>query len=218
MGNQAADAAKPSLVTRLREELLKYILVSGYLFTSFSVLLLYEATVTGGAHETLPFTLALIKALVLGKFLLIGEALHTGSRANNHPLLARVAWKTLAFLIVLLVFKAVEELVVGLFQNKTVVEVTGEVIARSWLENLAPILIMLLILIPLISVSESYRQLGPDQFKALWLARSDRGNESPPVCRRLHILSGWSYEQIKKVFPGVPGTGGPHVAGSQIGV
>ena len=176
MDGQTGDRGKSTLAERLRNELIKYGVVSGYLFVSFSLLLLYDSTANGGGQATLSITMALIKSLVLGKFLLIGEALHTGSRANAHPLLMRVLWKSLAFLVVLLVFKALEEFIVGWFHDKSLAEISNEVLDRSWLENLAPVLIMLLILIPLISVSESYRQLGPEKFKALWLERPSANN------------------------------------------
>lgn len=172
MADTPAVEGKPSLAKRLREELVKYGLVSGYLFICFSILLLYEASVTGGGHSGLPFSIAIVKALVLGKFLLIGDAMKAGSRVNEHHLLARVAWKSLAFLVVLLVFKALEELILGFFHDKSVAQVAAEILDRTWLENLAPVLIMLLILIPLITVSEIYRQLGPEQFRALWFSRS----------------------------------------------
>jgi hypothetical protein len=164
-----ASAGQTTIAQRLRKELVKYGIVSGYLFISFSLLLLYDATASGGGRDVLPFGIALVKALVLGKFLLIGEALKVGSRANAHPLLYRVALKSLAFLVVLLVFKAIEELVVGLLHQKTVGAVFGEMAQRGWLENLAPVLVMLLILIPLVAISESYRQLGPTRFRELWL-------------------------------------------------
>ncbi len=37
-----------------------------------------------------------------------------------------------------------------------------------------------------------------------------RGTESPRVCRRLNSLRGFSNEDIKEIFPGSPGTGGPY--------
>jgi hypothetical protein len=173
MNQHTLDAGKPTLGTRLKNELIKYGVVSGYLFVSFSLLILYEATVTGGAHQALPFTLALVKALVLGKFLLIGEAFEAGSRADAHSLVIRVAWKTLAFLIVLLILRGLEELVVGWFHDKSAMAVINDVLERSLLENLAPVLIMSFILIPLISISECFRQLGPEKFRALCLARPE---------------------------------------------
>ncbi len=113
-----------------------------------------------------------MKALVLGKFLLIGDAMKVGSRVDSHPLVHRVASKSLAFLAVLLVFTSLEELIVGRLHGKSAGSVAGEVMQRSWLENLSPVLMMLLILIPLIAISESYRQLGPAKFKELWLGQS----------------------------------------------
>jgi len=171
MPRKITQTEKPSTVHRLKEELFKYTVVTGYLFTGFSLLMLYEVTVSGGEHEALPFGLALVKALVLGKFLLIGEALKAGSLAETHPLLHRVVWKSLAFLGVLAVFTALEEIVVGWFHNKPSAQVVREVLERSLLENMAPILVMLLILIPLICISEIYRELGKERFKQLWLKR-----------------------------------------------
>jgi hypothetical protein len=172
MTQHTTGAVKPPLAIRLKKELIKYSIVSGYFFISFSMLLLYEATVIGGSHEALPFTMALLKSLVLGKFLLIGEALNAGSLASGQPLLVRVAWKSLAFLVVLIVLKALEELILGWFHDKTVAAIVSEVLDHSWREALAPALIMLLVLIPLISISESYRQLGPAKFRELWLGRT----------------------------------------------
>jgi hypothetical protein len=169
--NKISHTEKSSIAHRLQEELLKYVMVSGYLFISLSLLLLYKSTVTGGEHEGLPFSLALVKALVMGKFLLIGGALKAGSLAEALPLLHRVAWKSLAFLGVLLIFTALEELIVGWFHNESVTQVLNETLKHSWLENLVPVLVMLLILIPLVCISETYRQLGPERFKQLWLAR-----------------------------------------------
>ncbi|MEE4145469.1 MAG: hypothetical protein V2I26_11760, partial [Halieaceae bacterium] len=70
---------------------------------------------------------------------------------------------------VLLVLTAIEELIVGWYHDKTVIQITDELLGRGWLENLAPILLMLLILIPLVTISEIFRQLGPEAFKRLWL-------------------------------------------------
>jgi hypothetical protein len=41
-----------------------------------------------------------------------------------------------------------EELVIGLFHDKSMAVIVSEVFDRTWLENIAPVLIMLFILIP----------------------------------------------------------------------
>lgn len=54
-----------------------------------------------------------VKALVIGKFILIGEAIKVGERSSGPTLLHRITWKTLAFLLMLRVFTIIEEIVVG---------------------------------------------------------------------------------------------------------
>ncbi len=151
---------------RLREELVKYAMISAYLFVYFAALLLYQTSSEPAlANHPVPWTLALVKALVLGKFILIGHALSVGSRADAQPLLHRIAWKSLAMLLVLVVFTALEELIVGWLHGLSPAEVLHEFTQRSWIQVTAPLLLMLLILIPLTAVSELYRALGSENFR-----------------------------------------------------
>ena len=85
--------------------------------------------------------------------------------------LCQVSVAVTALLGALLAFTAVEEVVVGYVHHKPAADVVHEVLARSWLENLAPVLVMLLILVPLVCLSETYKQLGPEQFRNLLLGR-----------------------------------------------
>ncbi len=162
---------KPTLTTRFLEELRHYALLTAYLFVCFSVLLLFRESAGGAETGSLHYSLALVKALVLGKFLLIGDVINAGSRADSQPLLHRVIWKSLAMLLVLIVLVGIEELVLGWFHDRTVAQTVAEFTERRWLEDLAPVLMMLLVLIPLVAMTEIYRQLGPEKFRALWLER-----------------------------------------------
>ena len=163
----AEGQSAPSKAQRLLDELRKYALISAYLFVCFAVILIYGHTMQSGAAQSsaVPWSMALIKALVIGKFLLIGDALSVGSRARNHPLLHRVVWKSLAMLVVLVVFTILEELIVGWVHDETAASVFKEFMERTWLQQLAPILLMLLILVPLITASEIYRMVGAKQFR-----------------------------------------------------
>jgi hypothetical protein len=164
-------ADKPTLSERLLDELRHYVLVTAYLFVCFSVLLLFKESAGDVEQGSVNYGLALVKALVLGKFLLIGEVINAGSRADAQPLLHRVIWKSLALLVVLIVLVGIEELVVGWFHDQTLAQTAAEFLERRWLEDLAPTLLMLLVLIPLVGMTEIYRQLGPEKFRALWLER-----------------------------------------------
>jgi hypothetical protein len=165
---------------RLVEELKKYGLISLYLYLCFSVLLLYKSAILDAQGvEYLPFGLALAKALILGKFILIGDAISVGARSKQHPLLYRIAWKSIAFLVILLVFVAIEELIVGWFHDKTVAQVAAEFLDRSWIEKMAPSALMLMILVPLVTATEMYRTFGPQQWKA-WMSQRPAQDPTDP--------------------------------------
>ena len=84
---------------RLREELHKYLAVSGYLYVCFVAIVLFKMAVLRDAGVAyLPLGLAAAKALILGKFVLIGEATQhpepgtpgseiptAAAPADNHP-------------------------------------------------------------------------------------------------------------------------------------
>ncbi len=96
-------------------------LVSIYLFVCFSVILLYDAAQNPSADTPLVlFGVALCKALVIGKFVLLGEALQPGSRLKASTLLERIAWRTLGMLVVLIILKLIEELILGWVHGQSI--------------------------------------------------------------------------------------------------
>jgi hypothetical protein len=115
--------------------------------------------------------MAACKALVIGKFILIGEALKPGTRIAAPTLLARVAWRTVGMLIVLVVLKLLEELIIGLVHGQSVGAVFGDLAERSWLSFAGPVLLMLLVLIPLMIATELDRALGDAGLKGLLIGR-----------------------------------------------
>jgi len=168
------ETTKPGIKARVAEELKKYALISAYLFVCFAVILLYQSSVEAG-DKTLLVSLgvALAKALILGKFILIGEAMGVGKRISGPTLLHRVAWRTVAMMAVLLVFKFFEEWIVSLFHGEGLVSVINELTAAPWINLAAPVLLMTLILIPLIAAAEFDRALGERGLKGLLLDRSE---------------------------------------------
>lgn len=105
---------KNKISHRLMVEMREYAIVSLYLWVCFSVLLLYKTAIIQADYVIfLPLSTAGIKALILGKFILVGKTAKVGTRIKSKILLHRIGWKSLAFLLLLIVFAAVEELIVG---------------------------------------------------------------------------------------------------------
>ncbi|MEE4175817.1 MAG: hypothetical protein V2I57_16350 [Xanthomonadales bacterium] len=163
---------KPTVGERAREEFRKYMLVSVYLWVCFAVITLYKAAaLEAEGIDWAPLGFAIVQALVIGKFILIGDALKAGQKSSDHPLLYRVAWRTLAMLAVLIVFKVLEEVVVALIHHKPLGSLLEEISARPFWVNLAPVLLMLLILVPMITATEIHRTVGTERFRELLLGR-----------------------------------------------
>lgn len=115
----------------------------------------------------MPHGLAAVKALILGKFILLEEMFGVGERWQFASLLRAIAGKTMQFFLLLLVLSAIEEIVVGWLHGRTLAQTVGELAAQSWRVTLAQCLVLLLILIPLIVGKELTRVLGLERIVAL---------------------------------------------------
>jgi len=152
---------------RAREELRNYAIVAGYLYICFAALLLYEnALLQEQGLSLLPHGIAAVKALILGKFILLGEAVGVGKRVHARTLLGTIATRSVQFFVLLLVLSAIEELLVGKVHGHSFAETLAEFERHSALEMLAKCLLLLLVLVPLIAFKEFVRVMGPGALPA----------------------------------------------------
>ena len=68
-------------------------------------------------------------------------------------------------------FKVIEELVVGMAHGHSATQVITEFASRGWLQNIAPGVVMLLVLIPLIAYEELDKALGKGTMKRMLFER-----------------------------------------------
>ena len=147
--------SEASLKERAREELRDYAVVAAYLYVCFGAILFYKmALLREEGVAFLPHGLAAIKALILGKFILIGEAVGVGDRVQPRSLASAIATKTVLFFLVLIMLSVVEELIVGKVHGRSLAEIVAEFREHAGLEMLATSILVLLILIPLIAFKE----------------------------------------------------------------
>ncbi len=134
MNHETASGQPVGIGQRLMAELRRYALVSAYLYVCFGAILLYKAAILSEAGQHyVPLGVAAVKALILGKFVLIGE--------------------------------------MALFHGRTAGEAASALAALLRPEVLASTLLMLLILVPLVVVTELSRTLGPGGLRRLVLDR-----------------------------------------------
>ena len=172
-------AAKITLAQRARHELIEYIVISAYLYICFGALILYKASVLR-AHgiEYEVYGLALVKALVLGKFILVANTLRFGElRGVDRPIL-KILSKTLLFGLLLVVLSVAEEAIVGLIHGRTIRESLGEIADGYLPQALAIGLLMMLILIPYFAFREISARLGEGNLMKLLIARAAAAHDA----------------------------------------
>lgn len=182
----AAPAAKPgrdkpSLRARLLEELRSFLIMFSYLWLVFLVFLVHEWTVLASHQIGFRFYgLAVVNALVLSKIMLIAEGLHFADGLKDKPLIYPIAFKSIAFSVLLVVAYIVEEIAVGVFRGKTVAESFPEIGGGGAVGVLATGAIMCVALVPFFSFREIARAIGEAEFRAMMLGppKEKRGSAS----------------------------------------
>ncbi len=137
---------------RLAHEVKAYLSAAAYLYVCLGAVLIYRWTLVG-AHGAgaLHFGTAAIKAAVLAKFLLLGEAARLGERMRPTSLLLAVLHRSLALLAVLVVLSLIEEAVVGLIHGDSAEHALEAFGAGRWQEIAASCLLLWLVLMPYVA-------------------------------------------------------------------
>ena len=165
-----------SLRVRALDEVRNYLAVSAYLYVCFGAVLLHEAALL---HERgLVFEnhgLAAVKALIVGKFILLGDAAGIATRPRFATVLTAVAGKTALFLLLLVLLGILEELVVGRIHGRPFAATFDELVHRSPLPFAAKCVLMTVVLIPLLAAREIDRALQPGGLRALLRTAPDAG-------------------------------------------
>lgn len=148
---------------RLRKELREYFEVAGYLFVCFCAILWFGSVSSGAPRGGLAeLGVAASKALILGKFVLIGGALGIGSRLGSRTLGQYILRKTVLLVVLLVLLSVAEEFLVGWWKGQASGAIWVELAQRRWVGILADSLLLLLVILPYVGAKELARALGPE--------------------------------------------------------
>jgi hypothetical protein len=169
---------KAKLGQRAVHEFKELAILTAYLYVTIGAVILMKAAVLHTAGVSfVPWGIAIVKALVLAKFMLIGRAM-IGERFSNRPLIWPTLHKSFAFLVLLIVLTVIEEIVVGFFHHQSVADSLGELTGAKLYETLAGYIIMLLVLIPYIAWGVLDEALGEGRLARMFFV--DRGWAASP--------------------------------------
>ena len=137
---------KPTVLKRLQHELIEYLTISAYLYICFGSLIFYKATILhSDGIEFASFGIAIVKALVSAKFIMLLHALRIGERIGGvGVLLVDILKNSVLFVVFLIALTVVEELVVGYFHGRTSQEVLSEMAGGTLPQAFAVSILMLL--------------------------------------------------------------------------
>jgi hypothetical protein len=167
---RSKSSSTATIGRRLGHELQEYGLISAYLYVCFGAMIFYKtAVLRGHGIDIAPYGLAAIKALVLGKFILLGHAAKMGDRYERRRFIHVVARKSMLFLVLLLVLSFIEEAVVGVIHGRTISDSLADVAGDTLPEIVASSVIMLLILIPYLTFRELNAVLGEGKLRQILL-------------------------------------------------
>jgi hypothetical protein len=170
---------KATLRHRAAHEFKELLIVTAYLYVTLGAVIVMKAAVlhTEGIASAV-WGVAIVKAVVLAKFMLIGHAVKLGERETSSPLIWPTLYRTFLFLLLLIAMTIIEEAVVGLFHGQSVAASLGDLFGRRLLETLAGYLIMLMILIPYFAFRVLSEVLGEGRLERMFFVARE------PVARQ----------------------------------
>jgi hypothetical protein len=167
-----AQGPRGSLVQTAWREFSEYVAISAYLYICFGALIFYKASILQSQGvEFAAYGLALGKALILGKFILLAHALRIGDRNKPRRLALAILFKSLLFALLLIALSVVEEVVVGFFKGRQLQDVLREIAGGTLTQVLATSFLILLIMIPYFAFREISFALGEGKLRDLLTER-----------------------------------------------
>ena len=175
MGEAAmSNPEKSNWKARVFEEFEKFFAMAAYLFVLLGVLQLHKGIILMSYGISYSFAqgmiFALVNALVLGKFMLIAEALHAGERWHFKTILYSTLFRSAVFALILVLCHVLEELLVAAWHGRSVWG-TPEM---NMVEIFASGLIAFVVLIPFCAFRELQRVMGKAELRSLLLHTAHR--------------------------------------------
>jgi hypothetical protein len=157
-----------SVKQRLDHELKEFVAISLYFYICFAAIVFYKAAVLQAEGiGYAPFGLAVVKALILGKFVLLGQAAHVGERFAQKPLIYPILYQSAIFLAMLVALTVVEEATVGVIHGHTIAQSVADIAGGTWTQIAATCFLLWLILLPYFGFRQIGKALGEGQLRRM---------------------------------------------------
>jgi hypothetical protein len=174
---------KRSFKQRVRHELKEAAILTGYLAFFFCALAAYSMLLLGKFQVSyFIYGTALFNALVIAKVILIGEALHAGTKYERKALLYSALWKAFVFGWLVFGFRLLEEMIRNVIHGESAARAFREIRLD---ELLTRTIIIICTFIPLFLFRELKRVMGDETFWTLVLHPPVSKSQDPERLTRL---------------------------------
>ena len=147
-----------------------------YFWLIIGLFTVYKSLVLNDQNIIFHNGFAIINAWILAKVVLVAEHLKTAENLRQRPLIYPIIFKAATFSLLLICFYIGEEILVGTWHGRPIVESYPEIGGGSRKGVVVVSLILFVCLIPFFSYRELSRALGKDELHALLF----RQRASPP--------------------------------------
>jgi hypothetical protein len=162
----AEDSRKTSVKQKVANEFEELAIITLYLAFFFCALATYSMLLLDKFHISyFVYGTALLNAVVIAKVILIGEAVHAGTRFEGKALLNSAIWKAFVFGLLVFAFHILEEMIKHLVHGKGLAGAFHNIRID---DLLARTVIIFCTFIPLFAFRELRRVMGQDSFRALF--------------------------------------------------
>jgi|SRR5215469_6898755 len=165
---------------RIIDELRKLSIAVIYIWVLLSVFTLHREVILAKYHinYSTKFGFAFINAVILAKFMWLGEILHAGKKAAGKALLYSTLWNSALFAVILMVCHLLEETLLKLWHGQSIADSFFESVADPR-DIFATALLVFVVLIPFFFAKGLIEILGMDEIKRLLLRSHPRDDTLP---------------------------------------
>ena len=175
-----------ALAKKVGHELIEYGFNVVYLALVFATITTYRRLLLSAYEiDYTDYWIPVIEALILGKVISIGSVFHLGRSLEDRPLIYPTLYKTVAFTLLVAVFKVAEHAIKGLVTGAGVAAGIAEYAAKGWEVILANGLILFVALIAFFAMKELGRVLGREKIAHLFFRPRSEGGAAPTARQSL---------------------------------
>jgi len=166
---KANPPRKVDVKARVAHELRELIILTAYLYVAFGAIIFYRyAVLRGVGVGAMPWGLAIIKALLVAKFVQLARAARIGERHQAKPLIWPTLYRSVVFSAVVWILTVIEEAIVALLHGRPILEAIAGIGGGTPLQLFATLVLVFFIFFPYFGIGSLGEVMGETSLRRLF--------------------------------------------------